>query len=157
MKTIANDWERLETHLLPSALRGRIPQKSNTFTKHLFSSHARGSPLQVSAKMLLTDKVRVELPTDRELEPIDIFADAAASLFPDEFVNSHGEAGATIVYKRFQSGEIRLNVSDPAKNDERQLFAHYLWNASIYSADQIEHGTWTVKGQRVLELGAGIS
>ena len=78
---------------------------------------------------------------------------------------------------------------DPGKEDERKLFAHYVWNAGILLSEliagrkkwetdgtgglEIEGGTagdegtcneqmvgfrqydWSVKGETVLELGAG--
>ena len=101
---------------------------------------------------MLTDKVRVEQASD-DAEPEDIFADAT-SMFPDETRNIHGDPGSTVVYaSRF--GDIRLAVADPGGESNRKLFAHYLWNASIYCADMIERGTWQVEGETVLELGAG--
>lgn len=101
---------------------------------------------------MLTDKVRVEQASE-ELEPEDILAEAA-SLFPDDTRNAHGDPGSVVVYSsRFS--DLRLTVADPGREDDRKLFAHYLWNASIYCADMIESGQWDVKGQKVLELGAG--
>ncbi|KAK5014333.1 hypothetical protein LTR60_003277 [Cryomyces antarcticus] len=66
-------------------------------------------------------------------------------------------------------GEIELSVADPKGEDERRLFAHYLWNAGILMAEMIaaasehdtegiagrEHTRWSVQGEIVLELGAG--
>lgn len=43
----------------------------------------------------------------------------------------------------------------------RKLFAHILWSASMVVAERIEHAAadesniWRVRGERVLELGAG--
>jgi predicted nicotinamide N-methyase len=42
------------------------------------------------------------------------------------------------------------------------LFAHFLWSAGLVIADRIEcaHGSednvWSMQGQKVLELGAGV-
>lgn len=101
---------------------------------------------------MLTDNVRVEQASE-ELEPEDIFAEAA-SLFPDDTRNAHGDPGSVIVYSS-RYGDLRLTVADPGREDDRKLFAHYLWNASIYCADMIEKKQWDVKGHRALELGAG--
>jgi predicted nicotinamide N-methyase len=57
----------------------------------------------------------------------------------------------------------------PDVDEGRKLFAHYLWNASVVVAEGVEQGSrkgtedvgdwdhrwWDVRGQRVLELGAG--
>ncbi|TKA80949.1 hypothetical protein B0A49_00883 [Cryomyces minteri] len=65
-------------------------------------------------------------------------------------------------------GEIELSVTDPKGEDERRLFAHYLWNAGILMAEMVaaasehdtegtadrEHTRWSVQGETVLELGA---
>ena len=64
---------------------------------------------------------------------------------------------------------------DPGKEDERKLFAHYVWNAGVLLGEAVagrrewdveedggEGGTggfrkydWNVGGETVLELGAG--
>lgn len=106
---------------------------------------------------MLTDRIRIEHP-DHPSEPEDIFADAA-SFFPDETRNSHGDPSSTVVYASSRHGDIRLSVADPGKEEYRTLFAHYLWNAAIYCADWIERdvgdGERGVRGEAVLELGAG--
>lgn len=39
----------------------------------------------------------------------------------------------------------------------RKLFAHFLWSAAMVVAEGVEEGGgWTVDGERVLELGAGL-
>ena len=103
---------------------------------------------------MLTDKVRVERAGEA-LEPEDIFSDAA-SLFPDDTRNAHGDPDATIVYSS-KYGDLRLAVSKPEKEEDRRLFAHYLWNASIYCAAMIEYGQWSVEDEATIELGAGDS
>jgi len=40
-------------------------------------------------------------------------------------------------------------------NSSVKLFAHFIWNAAIFTADQITSGAFEVEGQSVLELGAG--
>lgn len=101
---------------------------------------------------MLTDKIRVEQKSDI-VEAEDIFADAA-SLFPDDTRNAHGDPEAIVVYAA-STGDIRLTAADVAGENDRRLFAHYLWNASIYCAQMIESGDWCVENSTVLELGAG--
>lgn len=45
----------------------------------------------------------------------------------------------------------------PQGDDNRRLFSHFLWNAGLQLAEFIEEDSaqWSVKGERVLELGAG--
>lgn len=139
--------------------------------------------------MQLTDLIRVEHPiTDADPTDVDIFASALGTLFPDETRNQHGDPGATVIYTPSAASclhgkEIKLSVPEPEKDEERRLFAHYLWNAGVWLAEGVAendaevasgdggggggrvsdeksdvrgrwHG-WGVKGQKVLELGAG--
>ena len=48
-------------------------------------------------------------------------------------------------------------ANSPQGDDNRRLFSHFLWNAGLQLAEFIEEDSaqWNVKGQRVLELGAG--
>ncbi|RMY28143.1 hypothetical protein D0866_09625 [Hortaea werneckii] len=109
---------------------------------------------------VLTDVIQI-IPPDRDEDPEDIFAAAPGLIFTDDFQNLHGDKGYTIVYKS-KWGPIELKTADPQAEGERQLFSHYLWNASISLAERISYdgdggnNTWSVKGERVLELGAGI-
>lgn len=114
----------------------------------------------------LTDLVQV-IPATEEEEPEDFFASAPGFLFTDDLRNQHGDPGSVIVYKNGRFGNLELRTADPEAEDERQLFSHYLWNAAVKLAelmsfegeDDGDRGAvdarWSVKGERVLELGAG--
>lgn len=107
----------------------------------------------------LTDLLQV-IPPDVDEEPEDIFACAPGLIFTDDLRNHHGDPGSTLVYKSKQFGDIRLKTADPDDEKERQLFGQYLWNAGLKIAELIStHATsdapWSVKNERVLELGAG--
>lgn len=123
----------------------------------------------------LTDLVTV-IPPDGDEQPEDIFAFAAGLIFPDDTRNLHGDERCLLVYKSASFGDIHLRTADPVQNHDRQLFAHYLWNAGIKMAECIsafrrshepeeeelepepepdDAAPWSVKGRRVLELGAG--
>lgn len=110
----------------------------------------------------LTDLIYI-IPPDREETPEDIFA-SALNLFPDNLRNQHGDLGDVIVYKSKKYGELELRTADPSAESERQLFSHYLWNAGVLMAERVsgerllndkERRQWDVKGETVIELGAG--
>ena len=106
---------------------------------------------------MLIDKVRVEHNTDA-LDPEDIFSSSLGTIFPDDTQNSHGDPGATVIYKSARFGDIKLSVADPSQEDDRRLFAHYLWNAGVLLAELISEGQteYNVEDETVLELGAGV-
>ena len=107
--------------------------------------------------MSLTDLVQV-IPPDQVEEPEDIFASAPGLIFTDDLRNQHGDPDSTIIYKSRRFGDIELTTASPAREQERQLFAHYLWNTGIKLAElisQMEDPRWNVEDERVLELGAG--
>ncbi|KAI9747641.1 MAG: hypothetical protein M1815_004012, partial [Lichina confinis] len=68
----------------------------------------------------------------------DVFSDALSLLFPDDVRNQHGLPGSRIVYRSPCYGEIDLLLADPTEQDDRLLFAHYLWDANILLTDLIE-------------------
>lgn len=106
--------------------------------------------------MALTDLISVIAP-DADDEPEDIFAAAPGLIFTDDLRNQHGDSGSLLVYKSERFGNIELRTADPERESDRKLFAHYLWNAGIKLAELMssEDETWSVKGAKVLELGAG--
>lgn len=134
---------------------------------------------------MLSDAIRVRRVSLTD-SPEDIFSAAAGLLFPDDTNNSHGDPGSTVTYSSPLFGDIDLRVAyDPKGEEERGLFAHYLWNAGVWLAGTVgscgdednghvarladlgfgheriagdAQGTleeWNVKGKTVLELGAG--
>ncbi len=121
---------------------------------------------------MLTSRIHVSPPSDPE--PEDIFHSSLSALFSDDTVNIHGNPGDTLIYQSPSYGEITVHVPvHPDQDVQRLLFAHYLWNAGVLVADKIESASrcdrpiydhdssdcdrdfWNVRGERVLELGAG--
>ncbi|RDW83212.1 hypothetical protein BP5796_04703 [Coleophoma crateriformis] len=102
---------------------------------------------------MLTDKIRVEgVNSD---DPEDILSSALGVIFPDDITNQHGDAHNGVVYLSPDFGSVRLTLCDPS-SESRGLFSHFLWNSSLQLAEFIEEDpAWDVKGERVLELGAG--
>lgn len=112
----------------------------------------------------LTSFIQVIPSKDTDLDVEDIFACAPGLIFPDDTRNQHGDPGSTIVYQSPRFGDIELTTADPVREEERQLFSHYLWNAGIKLAglisevgdvDEGEKWDWSVEGEKVLEFGAG--
>jgi EEF1A N-terminal glycine/lysine methyltransferase len=122
---------------------------------------------------MLTSRIHIRPPSDPE--PEDIFQSSLHALFLDDSQSSHGNPGDTLIYRSPRYGEIKINLpAHPDHDAGRRLFAHYLWNASVLVADMIEEasqptsgslidcgspdldqGYWDVRGERILELGAG--
>jgi hypothetical protein len=117
--------------------------------------------LTMSIETSLSSLVRVIAP-DRDDEPEDIFAAAPGFLFTDDLTNSHGAPESIIQYKNARFGALELQTAEPVGEDERQLFSHYLWNAGLKLAELISHADehqdkrWSVEGESILELGAGV-
>lgn len=95
------------------------------------------------------------------------------------------DADTVIVYKNSVHGALEFRTADINGEEERRKMAHYLWNAGVLMAELVggrpaegqraladvsgderwkdgewwvgeeEEGLWSVKGQRVVELGAG--
>jgi len=104
---------------------------------------------------MLTDKIRLSGPeTD---SPEDILSSSLGVIFPDDITNQHGSLETAVIYLSPRFGPLTLSLADPQGEDSRRLFSHFLWNASLQLAEFMEEdeGDWCVRGERVLELGAG--
>ncbi|MCJ1387740.1 hypothetical protein MMC18_000583 [Xylographa bjoerkii] len=110
----------------------------------------------------------VRLPVSDEPASIeDIFSSALGTIFTDDLLNQHGDPGSSVIYKSKAFGDLELELVDPEGEDARKLFAQYLWNSGVLMAELIGGGTedgqamkarggsWSVKGETVMELGAG--
>ncbi|KUJ20923.1 uncharacterized protein LY89DRAFT_729740 [Mollisia scopiformis] len=108
---------------------------------------------------MLTDKIRVSGPESND--PEDILFSTLGVIFPDDITNQHGDSTSSVIYLSSTFGSLTLSLADPQGEDNRRLFSHFLWNAGLQLAEFIELGKdevgreWSVKGERVLELGAG--
>jgi hypothetical protein len=128
-------------------------------------------------------------------EPEDIFGAFLPHIFPDDTPPFHGDPGQHLLYSSPRYGDLNIMVpSYPSSsknrseeiaagqakpdgtvnkvNEQRQLFAHFLWSAAMVVAEGVEEADtpageteteaqkenrdlWSVKGESVLELGAG--
>lgn len=134
--------------------------------------------------MLLPSLVSLRHPTSHVPTPEDIFDSTRGSIFTDDLQNQHGDdPDTTIVYKNARYGELELRAADVNGEEQRRKFAHYLWNAGVLMGELVggratepadedadedegwkdgewwasaeEEEKWGVRGERVLELGAG--
>jgi EEF1A N-terminal glycine/lysine methyltransferase len=104
---------------------------------------------------MLTDKIRLSGPESND--PEDILSSSLGVIFPDDITNQHGDATNSVIYLSPSFGEITLSLADPQGERNTRLFSHFLWNAGLQLAEFIEEERerWSVKGEKVLELGAG--
>ena len=104
---------------------------------------------------MLTDKIRLSGPETND--PEDILSSSLGVIFPDDITNQHGSLESSVIYLSPTFGAITLSLADPKGEDNRKLFSHFLWNAGLQLAEFIDEDEerWSVKGESVLELGAG--
>ncbi|KAI9891361.1 MAG: hypothetical protein M1814_002874 [Vezdaea aestivalis] len=91
--------------------------------------------------------------------------DGLSWLFPERSINQHGGAGWGFRYRSELFGWMYFQLADPPSTQTFELFAHHLWNASIWMSNLIERSAvqtpfkndveLIVMDKRVLELGAG--
>jgi nicotinamide N-methyltransferase len=145
--------------------------------------------------MSLPSLISLRRPHDEPTEPEDILGSSLGGIFTDDSQISYGDGPDTVVvYESDKFGDLEFHTADVNGEEQRRKFAHYLWNAGIFTAELVggrkeEHGVdrdrdsgffgmgekneeeqwgkdewwvdreeeklWTVKGETVLELGAG--
>ncbi|KAL4881142.1 hypothetical protein BJY04DRAFT_218659 [Aspergillus karnatakaensis] len=115
--------------------------------------------------------------SDTDVDPEDLFSSflQIPHLFPDDVPQMHGNPGEYLLWESKKYGALKIMVpsypdqkksQDQSTDEERQLQAHFLWSSGMVVAEGIEHADsddctgdadelWRVKGEKVLELGAG--
>lgn len=135
----------------------------------------------MSITMNITDRIESINP---ETTPEDLFSSSLSVIFPDAVANQHGDVHNALVYSSPRlPRSLRIDLSDPPSEEDRLLFGHYLWNASLLAAELVEGGTlgvargsddeggesrdgrakklglplsaFDIKGKSIVELGAG--
>ncbi|BFZ63825.1 hypothetical protein YB2330_004957 [Saitoella coloradoensis] len=86
-------------------------------------------------------------------EPETLFEEALSTIFNDIQL-SHGEPGNDFIYHHPQHGDITLRLSSPSW-EQISLFAHFVWSSSLLLARLLSENKYPLRGQTVLELGAG--
>ncbi|KAI8936645.1 hypothetical protein NX059_007044 [Plenodomus lindquistii] len=135
-------------------------------------------------QMRLSRLVDLRRPTSAPLEPEDIFG-SSLGFFNDLQNQHGEDPNTAILYRNARHGELELRTADVNGEEERRKFAHYLWNAGVlmgelvggrtaeteaslsdlaqedcwadgeWWVDNEEEKRWAVRGETVLELGAG--
>ena len=82
----------------------------------------------------------------------DIFSSSLSVIFTDDTKNHHGDPGSKVIYCSSRFGDIELLLSDPAVEEERGLFSHYVWNAGLLMAECAGWGKWGFMRQAEVEL-----
>ncbi|KAI0881150.1 uncharacterized protein GGS22DRAFT_173490 [Annulohypoxylon maeteangense] len=120
--------------------------------------------------MALTSRISLQGPPTSE--PEDFLSSSLGVIFPDDVTNQHGDAEHSLAYASpHLPRPLHIALSDPDQENDRKLFSHYLWNASLLLAEFIEAGSlrlnldvnrgeleasnFDVAGLTCLELGAG--
>lgn len=90
--------------------------------------------------MALTSRISLTGPDTAE--PEDIFGSSLAIIFPDDVVNSHGDAYHGLLYSSpHLPHPLQLTLAEVSAEADRYLFSHYLWNSSLLLAELIEADT----------------
>ncbi|KAH6682446.1 hypothetical protein EV126DRAFT_513546 [Verticillium dahliae] len=125
--------------------------------------------------MDLTSRIALTGPSCRIARRL--LSSALATLDPDDQPHIHGDSDHGLLYTSPHLPKpFTLSLADPATEQDRRLFSHYLWNSSLLLAELIEAGSlpsplphptsgpsplgppssaFNVKGLATLELGAG--
>lgn len=88
---------------------------------------------------------RLESVNEAE-QPEDFLGESLGVIFPDDVLTNHGEASNSLRYSSpYLPKSFYIRLADPDTEDDRRLFSHYLWNASLMLAEFIEAGTLDVQ------------
>ncbi|KAH8661289.1 hypothetical protein BGZ61DRAFT_149560 [Ilyonectria robusta] len=115
---------------------------------------------------------RITLKGDVVNGPEDYFGESLGVIFPDDITNQHGDAEHSLIYTSPHLPKpLHIDLADPVREEDRNLFSHYLWNASLLLGEFVEADSlgvpldqpraaqeslsFDVKGLDTLELGAG--
>ncbi|ROV92730.1 hypothetical protein VSDG_06544 [Cytospora chrysosperma] len=75
-------------------------------------------------------------------DPEDIFGSSLGVIFPDDVMNQHGDSDHGLLYKSpHLPRPLHISLAAPDGDEDRRLFSHYLWNASLLLAELVEAGT----------------
>ena len=120
--------------------------------------------------MALTSRVSLAGPPAES--PEDFLSGCQGIIFPGDITDQHGDADHQVVYASpHLRSLLHFELAAPTHEDDRKLFSHYLWNASLQLAEFIEAGSlglntlktefgpsishFAVQGFTTIELGAG--
>ncbi|ETS80042.1 hypothetical protein PFICI_07571 [Pestalotiopsis fici W106-1] len=89
------------------------------------------------------------------VDPEDFLGESLGVIFPDDVTTQHGDAANALRYTSPHLPKpFHIRLADPDTEDERRLFSHYLWNASLLLAEFVEAGSLGLKLDKPLGCGA---
>lgn len=92
--------------------------------------------------MIETLTSRITLKGNEPDCPEDYLSTCLGVIFPDDIMNQHGDAEHSLVYESPHLPKpLLLDLAVPDGDEDRRLFSHYLWNASLLLAELIERDT----------------
>ncbi|PSS02515.1 nicotinamide N-methyltransferase [Coniella lustricola] len=87
-------------------------------------------------------------------DPEDFFGDSLGVVFQDDTLNLHGDANHALHYTSPHLPKpLHISLADPEGDKDRELFSHYLWNASLLLAEFVEAGTLAAEPNLESALG----
>ncbi|RKU45049.1 hypothetical protein DL546_006250 [Coniochaeta pulveracea] len=90
--------------------------------------------------MALTSRISLTGPPEEG--PEDFLATSLGVIYPDDVTNQHGDAEHGLLYTSPRLPKpLQISLADPKGDEDRRLFGHYLWNASLLMAEFVEGGT----------------
>ncbi|KAF3016559.1 hypothetical protein E8E14_012747 [Neopestalotiopsis sp. 37M] len=91
-------------------------------------------------------------------DPEDFLGESLGIIFTDDVTTQHGDAANALRYTSPHLPKpLHIRLADPDTEDERRLFSHYLWNASLLLAEFVEAGSLGLKLDKPLGCGATAS
>ncbi|KAI0168124.1 hypothetical protein BJ166DRAFT_248503 [Pestalotiopsis sp. NC0098] len=89
-------------------------------------------------------------------DPLDLLGESLGVIFPDDVVASHGDATDALRYTSPHLPKpLHIRLADPDSEEQRLLFSHHLWNASLLMAEFVEAGSLGLKLEKPLGCGGG--
>jgi predicted nicotinamide N-methyase len=117
--------------------------------------------------MSLTSRISFK-QADSSLSPEDILSHSLGVIFTDDVTCQHSSEGNLLYTSPHLPHDLEFSFTEPEKWEERKLFSHYLWNASLLLAElmevprdrtgavgEVQSVRWDVQGKAVAEVGAG--
>lgn len=112
------------------------------------------SPDPAGPTMSLTSRLTLLGP--ESAEPEDFLADSIGVIFPDDCINQHGDSQHALSWRSPHLPEpLQIQLADPTAEQDRLLFGHFLWNASLQLAEFVEAASLDLELLQPLSAFAG--
>ncbi|KAI8627727.1 hypothetical protein F5Y19DRAFT_163803 [Xylariaceae sp. FL1651] len=93
--------------------------------------------------MALTSRITLRRRASSDVDGAeDFFASSLGVIFPDDVTARHGDNEHPLIYTSpHLPRTLDITISDPNVEQDRMLYSHYLWNASLQLAEFVEAGS----------------